>query len=378
MDVTLTRKVLLDLLAKAVPIVPAKPGMPILSNVLFAADFGTQTLTVKSTDLVVSFTGSRPATVRKPGSVCVPAVLTRAIVSKLPEGDVTITDERGRVALRSKGARRADSLVSIPGEDWPSTPEITGEAYTIPAESLADVRRLTRDSQSTDDTRPHLAATLFTLQGETLRAVATEGHRLAMASRDVPGMKARNLQRPGSPLSLLVPSVSLARLTLPETGEVRLAAARNEGPLSITDVATGDTWSMKLVDAAFPSYEQVIPASHVTSITCDRAALLESLSAVATVALDRTSGVRFAVRDGVLTLSASNPDAGDMSDTVDVTVEGPQPPAWGMNSRYVEQTLRALQGERVVLLTSGELDPITVRCPTEGDAFTGVIMPMRI
>ena len=377
MDLAIPRKALLDLLSHATPIADAKSAMPILSNVWLAAD-AAGTLTVKATDLLVSYTGSRPATVRRPGSVCVPARLTRDIVSKLPEGDITITDERGRVALKSRGARRADSLISMPGEDWPMMPAPTSAPHTIPAALLADVRRLTRDSQSTDDTRPQLAATLVLLLGDTLRAVATEGYRLATASRTVPGMEAKNPQKPGRPLSLLVPSVALARLTLPVEGNLLIAAARDEGPLFITDAATGDVWSTKLTDAAFPSYEQVIPASHVTSITCNRAALLESLSAVATVALDRTSGVRFAVRDGVLTVSASNPDAGDMSDTVDVVVDGPQPPAWGMNSRYVLDTLRSLTGECVVLLTSGELDPITVRCPTEGDSFTGVIMPMRI
>jgi len=378
MDITLSRKVLLDLLARALPATDAKSNMPILRNVCLVADFTAQTLTVKATDLMVSFTGTRSATVRKAGAVCVPAALTRAIVSKLPDGDITFTDEKGRVAIKSKGARRADSLISIPGEDWPSSPEPEGEVHTIPAALLADVRRLTGYAQSTDDTRPHLASTLFMLHGDALRAVATDGHRLAMASRTVPGMEARNPRLPSSPLSLLVPSVGLARLSVPEDGDLRVSAKSNEGPLFIADVATGDRWSTKLTDAAFPSYEQVIPPTHTTTITCDRAALLESLGAVGTVALDRTNGVAIEARDGVLRLSTRNPDAGEMTDTLDVTIEGPNPAPWGINGVYFTDVLRALTGERVTVSVSGELDAMTVRCAAEGDRFACVVMPMRI
>lgn len=378
MDLSISRKALLDLLARALPAADAKSAMPILANVWLGADFTAQTLTAKATDLFIGYTGSRTATVRKPGSVCVPAALTRAIVSKLPEGDIAITDEKGRVAIKSKGARRADSLISLPGEDWPTMSSPEGEVHTIPAALLADVRRLTGYAQSTDSTRPHLAGTLFELHGATLRAVATDGHRIATATRQVPGMTARNPVRPGAPLSLLAPSSSLARLSIPSDGDLRVSSRSNEGPLFIADVATGDTWSTKLVDAAFPSYEQVIPASFPTTITCDRAALLESLSAVGTVALDRTGGVAFEVRDGVMRLSARNPDAGEMTDTLDVSVDGPGPAPWGLNGQYVTDVLRALTGERVTLGVSGELDPVTLRCPAEGDRFTAVIMPMRI
>ena len=378
MDITLSRKVLLELLARALPATDAKSNMPILRNVCLTADFVAQTLTVKATDLMVSFTGSRPATVRKAGSVCVPAALTRAIVSKLPEGDIAITDEKGRAAIKSKGARRADSLISIPGEDWPSQPSPEGEVHTIPAALLADVRRLTGYAQSTDDTRPHLAATLLLLLGDTLRAVATDGHRLAIASRQVPGMAATNPRLPSSPLSLLVPSVALGRLSVPVEGDLRVSSKSNEGPLFIADAATGDLWSTKLVDAAFPSYEQVIPPSHTTTITCDRAALLESLSAVGTVALERTNGVHIEARDGELRLSTRNPDAGEMTDTLDVTIEGPNPAPWGINGLYLTDILRTLAGERVAVSVSGELDAMTVRCAAEGDRFACVVMPMRI
>lgn len=377
MDLSLPRKALLDLLARALPAADAKSAMPILSNVWLGADFTAQTLTVKATDLLVSFTGSRAATVRKPGSVCVPARLTRDIVSKLPDGDITLTDEKGRVAIKSKGARRADSLISIPGEDWPTMPEPAGDVHTIPAALLVDVRRLTGYAQSTDTTRAHLQATLVTLLGDTLRAVATDGHRLAVAARTVPGMKARHPVRAGAPLSLLVPSLALSRLTLPVDGDLTLRAARDEGPLTISEVATGDAWTTKLVDAAFPSYEQVIPAQQPTTITCDRAALLESLSAVATVA-DANKAVHVAARDGVMRLTASNPDAGDMTDTLDVSIEGPDPASWGVTSGYLTDVLRALTGERVKVCVSGELDPMTVRCPVEGNDFTAVIMPRRI
>ena len=376
MDLTLSRKLLLDLLGRAVPIADAKSPMLILSNVLLAADAGG-TLTVSATDLMVSYTGSRPATVRKPGSMCVPAALFRAIVSKLPDGDITITEDKWRAALKSKGVRRADSLVAMPGDDWPTMPANPGGGYTMPAAALADVRRLTSYAQSDDSARPHLAATLLMLHGDTLRAVATNGQRLSIAERSVVGMRAANVPGTGKPMSLLVPSAALVRLGLPDTGQITVSSASGTGPLFLTDGTTGDEWSTKLVNADFPSWEQVVPSSFSASITCNRAALIDSLSAVATVAIESTGGVRLSVVDGSLKLSTKNPDAGEMTDTIDAVVTG-DVHEWGMSATFLGDVLRALKGERVTFEVTGELDPVTMRCPTEGAQFAGIIMPVRI
>ena len=378
MDFSLPRRTLLRALEAARAIVDQKAAQPLLRTAHLSAD-GAE-LVVTASDLVLTYRVTLPAAVKVPGSVCVPVSILRDVVARMAEGDVRVTVEKLGVSVRGTGARTASKLPATDGADYPAVPlasEAPGlQRRTIPAQALADVRRLTRYAQSTDDTRPHLCATLFEFSADSIRAVTTDGYRLSMASRAIPA----STGQPGA--RILIPVRSLARMALPESGEIIVEHGGATRPTWITHAMEGTpgatvTWCTKLVDAAFPSYEQVVPQSWSGHVECARAELLDALSACASVAQDRTGGVRLRPRDTHLALDSENPDAGEISDRVDALCVGSLPKVLGVSGRYLSEVLSALTGDRVTLRMSGSLDPMMVVCGTEGDRFGAVIMGMR-
>jgi len=377
MDFSLPRKLLLRALDAARTVADSSSSMPILKTVHVAASRAEITLT--ASDLVLTYRATLPAAVRTAGSVCVPAGILRDVVARMGDGDVRIAVEKTGVTVRGQGVRAAAKLPAIPGEDYVTTPRAEDlsarQTRTMPASALADVRRLTRCAMSTDSTRPHLAATLFDLTSDTLRAVTTDGHRLVVATREIP-------RYTGAAVKLLVPAASLARMSLPDAGDITIEHGTMRDPIWVTCAVEGTpgasvTWSTKLVDAAFPSYEQVVPQSWSGHVECARADLIDALSACASVAQDRTGGVRLRPRETGLAMDSENPDAGSVSDVVDAICTGVLPKCWGVNSTYMIQALSALTGDRVKLQLSGALDPARIVCADEGDRYVAVIMGMR-
>ncbi len=366
-------------LSRVQSVADKKSAMPILANVLIAAD-ANGNVRLAATDLLLSVTGTMRAEVKKPGSVALHARHVFDTVRALPDGDITVTVEKNFTARLKAGKRRFD-LTGMPGEDFPTMPD-PGKTplVAIPVDDLADLISLTSFSMSTDDTRPHLAAALFEMQGETLRMVTTDGHRLSKAERAVGGMRgASKLLIPAKSIHEVKRMVDEVRADKAERKEgapatISVGAASSQGPVFFQ--REGMTLSSKLVDAAFPSYEQVIPTGTDRGARMNRLAFLDALRAVSLVAADRTSGVKLAMSGTKAILSSENPDVGAGQDELDAELTGPDVTI-GFNSKYLIDVLNALSTDDVALDLSGELDPGVVR-PVGRNDFIGVIMPMRI
>lgn len=365
-------------LSRVQSVADKKSAMPILGNVLIVAEGGGVRLS--ATDLLLSVSGAMRAEVKKPGSVALHARHIFDAVKALPDGDVTVTVEKNYTARLKAGKRRFD-FTGMPGEDFPTMPDPGKTALTaIPVDDLADLISLTSFSMSTDDTRPHLAAALFEMAGETLRMVTTDGHRLSKAERPVAGMKgASKLLIPAKGIHEVKRLLDEARAEKAEKKDggvatIAVGAASSQGPVFFQ--REGVTLSSKLVDAAFPSYEQVIPTGTDRGARMNRLAFLDALRAVSLVASDRTSGVKLAMSGARVVLTSENPDVGAGMDELDAELTGPDVTI-GFNSKYVIDVLGALVTDDVALDLSGELDPGVIR-PVGRDDFIGVIMPMRI
>lgn len=375
MNIAIPRKALLGLLANACPIAAGKTPMPVLTHVRLAAEGAT--LTVSATDLVTSYTGRRPATVVEAGSVCVPAALLRDVVTKLPEGEIKLTLKAHRLAITSKGQRRVDSLVTMPGETMPIIPAPGRLVHDLPAEAFAEITRLTQYAMANDLARAHLAATCLEYRAGMLRAVTTDSHRLCLAERTVPAG--------GDGFTVLIPRAAYERLAFPTSGTMRFTVGSDDGtpaekgPVFVADPEGNDVWSTKLVDAIFPSYHQVLPRAddRGSSITVDRQQLAESIAAVGVVSSSIGNRIVFSIADGALHLATENPELGEMSDAVPAELSGKFPESWAINGTYIAQTLASTAAPRVVMHVSGELDPILITIP--GDEHTlALIMPTRV
>lgn len=376
-DLIAPRRAFLDAIDACLPATSQSGGMPLLATLQVTA-LASGKIAVAGTDLLVSCVSTFVAHTRVPGSICVHAKLLRDIVAKMAEGDIAVTCDGSSVSVAGPGKRKATGIAFMPGEDFPAVPQPEGEPVTVPAAALAAVLKTVRPSMSTDDMRPHLACTfLGSIPGSfgapvALRAVSTDGHRLTIAEARV------DLSRPLP--AALIPKASLDRIKLPAEGDLTLWLKGKEGPLH---VKKGDTlWSTKTVDAAYPSFDQVLPQSWDMTVTCDRALLADAVAAVSTVASDRTAGVRLRVADGRIEVSSENPDRGAMADELACEID-PSPGSnrtgvyIGFNGRYVLDTLCALSGEQVLLRFCGELDPCRVEDAT-APGFVAVWMPMRI
>jgi DNA polymerase-3 subunit beta len=366
-------------LSRVQSVADKKSAMPILGNVLIVAESGGS-VRLSATDLLLSVTGSMRAEVKKPGSVALHARHIFDAVKALPDGDITVTVEKNYTARLKAGKRRFD-FTGMPGEDFPTMPDPGKTSLTaIPIDDLADLISLTSFSMSSDDTRPHLAAALFEIAGETLRMVTTDGHRLSKAERTISGMKgATKLLIPAKGIhevKRLLDEVRAEKAEKKDGGPATLlvGAVSSQGPVFFQ--RDGITLSSKLVDAAFPSYEQVIPSGTDRGARMNRLAFLDALRAVSLVASDRTSGVKLAMSGSRVVLTSENPDVGAGMDELDAELTGPDVTI-GFNSKYVIDVLGALVTDDVALDLSGELDPGVIR-PVGRDDFIGVIMPMRI
>lgn len=376
MEFTAPRRTLLSAIEAALLASDQGSAMSILHSLRISAE-KNGSLSVVGTDLLVSCTATTQATVKKPGATCAPAKLLRDVVARMKEGDLTISLSTAKsgssLAVKGAGSRSATSIPTIPGEDYPSVPGAEGEPIVIPAASLASLFKITKPSMSTDQTRPHLACVCLEFNKGKVRAVSTDGHRLAKVERDHVGT--------GGPW--LIPSAFLNHARLPDEGEVTLSAAKKDGPLSVAwgSPASGlrVVWTTKLVDAAYPSYQQVIPDRYRMAVTVAREELVDSVRTVSVASFH----VVFTAKGDALSLVAEGKNTCEIKDSVPCEIgggnDGPDLGALtiALTAEYVTQMLASIPGERVTLRLSGDLDPAVMVADGE-PGFVGIIMPRRV
>ncbi len=386
MELTVAKKDLLKIVARMQGVAERKSTMPVLANVLLAVD-GTGAMRLAATDLYLSLLGRVPADVSKPGSVAVSAKDLFERVKMMPDGPIVIaTQDNATTTLKASGSARRYTLRGMPGDDFPPLPQPAEGSPTLAldVEVLSELIQKTHFSISTDETRAHLNSALFEWEGDTVRMVTTDGHRLSKVDVKVNGRQAS--------ATMLIPLKAiheLRRLCDEMLAEGPADSSRGEKgkpELLITQSGSsaffqgaGMTFSVKLVDAQFPPYAQVIPKQSDKQVHAPRAAFADALRAVAIAASERTGGVKIGIQNGTMRITSESPDSGDGFDEVPVEYTG-APITIGFNAKYFLDVLGALDDENVILGLSGELDPAVLRpaSPPPDKQFLAVVMPMRI
>lgn len=380
MSVTVAKRDLARMAARMAGVADKKSTMPILRTVLLVAE--GRRVTLAATDLYLSLRGSIPAAeVDTAGGIAVAASDLVERVKMLPDGPVTLEVKDHALTLKAKGAARRYTLRGNPAEDYPSLPSPAEGASTMTLQTklLRKLIARTHFAVSTDETRPHLNSGLIEWEGDVVRAVATDGHRLSMAEAKVSGQAANT--------SMLIPLKAiheLARLCDEVDAVVVDGEAAKEPEITIAQngstaffIAGAVTFGVKLIDAQFPPYRQVIPKESSRSAKVPRAAFSDAVRAVAVAASATTNGVKLVLTKGMIRLSSESADSGDGSDEVAVTYDGAALTI-GFAWRYVTDALGAVGDEEVDVEFGNELDPIVVRSGTPEDSYLGVIMPLRI
>jgi DNA polymerase-3 subunit beta len=372
MRVTVERAALLRSLGHVHRVVERRNTIPILSNVLLRATDGG--LQLRATDLDIEVTETVPADVSDPGATTVPAHVIYDIVRKLPEGaqvSLETGGESGQMTIRSGRSRFA--LGALPEGDFPDL--AAGELPHSFGIAAADLKRLIEKTQfaiSTEETRYYLNGIyLHTIEAEglKLRAVATDGHRLARVEIDAPEGSA------GMP-GIIVPRKAVAEIQkLVDDGGDSVAIDLSPAKIRLR-FASGVTLISKLIDGTFPDYQRVIPAGNDKRLTVERESFARAVDRVSTISSERGRAVKLGLQEGRLSLSVNNPDSGSATEELDVDYEAAGLDI-GFNARYLLDITGQLEGDTALFKLADPGSPTLIQ-DREGASALYVLMPMRV
>ena len=363
-------------------IVERKNTIPILANVLIEAEDGGSEVRLAATDLEVGLRSRCAATVVEGGSVTLPARKLYEIVRALPDTEIRIAEpSSGTVNVTAE--RFNSRIQTLPREDFPSMPDAAGAATAhLAAGRLSEMIVRTQFAITGEDTRFFLNGALFLLSSSSMSLVATDGHRLALASaaskREKNGAESGAGGDEGDPARVILPRKTLSELArlLGEDDTEEVGYEQGENHLFF-DVGARQLIS-RTIDAQFPAHERVLPKGNDKRIEFDRDRLVGTLKRVALLSNERSRAVKFQIEAGGVEISSSSPDVGEASEVLAVDYEGPRTEIC-FNAQYVLDFLGVVDSDSVGLEFKDEVSQaVLLPSSTEGCDYTYVIMPMRV
>lgn len=368
MKLTIDRTALIKPLGHVQSVVERRNTIPILSNVVLKAENGQLSMTATDMDMdIVETTG---AAVIEEGVLTVPAQLLYDIVRKIPEGaELEIAQNEGSQVKVSAG-RSSFNLPTLPIADYPALNDAPmATEFMIAAVELKSLIENTRFAVSTEETRYYLNGIYFHLaDGHLLRAVSTDGHRLARSQMDLPA----NAE--------MMPSVIIPRKAVNELsklideyeGDIKIALSDTRVRFSFGTVEV----TTKLIDGTFPDYQRVIPTenNHIMQVSVE--AFKASVDRVSTISAEKSRAVKMGLSGSSLTLSASSADSASATEVLEVSYTGADMEI-GFNAKYLLDITAQIDGDMMEFALSDTSAPTIIRAPGD-DATLFVLMPMRV
>lgn len=372
MKLTIERAALLKALGHVQAVVERRNTIPILSNVLINAN--GQHMRLTATDLDTEIVEEAPAHVERSGVVTAPAHTLYEIARKLPEGaDVTLQMAGDDPRLQLSAGRSRFNLPALPAGDFPVMPtEDLATSFSLPGAALARLIDKTRFAISTEETRYYLNGIhLHAAERDgrkTLRAVATDGHRLALAEADLP---AGAESMPG----VIVPRKpihELRRLLEDVDDEIRVQVSEGKIRFELGSAVL----TSKLIDGTFPDYERVIPRGNDKIMKVDRAPFAQAVDRVATISQEKSRSIKLTIADSTLVLAVNNPESGTASEELHADYSAPEI-VIGFNARYLLDVAGQIGGDEAVFEFADSGSPTRVTDSGDPDAEY-VLMPLRV
>ncbi len=367
MKFTITRERLHEGLVAVAASVPSKTTLPVLSNILVEAR--ADGVRLSGTDLDIAVSTVVPAEVDEEGAVTIPAKKLLEIVRELPSAAIRVAGA-GEQRVNLECGRSRFKLLGIPREEFPNFPPVDfKDSWRITSSDLQKLINHVSFAASTEESRPILNGVLWELRGDTMRMVATNGHRLARMDVQVSGGEAT--------ADLIVPPKALeqVRRLFGPSDEVEVAKSDNH-----LGFRTGSTVVFtRLIEGPYPNYEQVIPRENDRACTVEKDALASALRRVGVVASDQTHRVRLQFSGGALKLSVNTPDLGEAQDEISVTFDG-DPLEIGFNANYVLEVLKYMPTDEVRMTFKAPERAATIE-PVGWDdpaSYLALVMPLRL
>ena len=372
MKIDVERNDLLRVMSRAQSIVERRTTIPILSNILIEAH--DNKVSCRTTDLDIEIIDMLEATIEGSGAVTVNANTLYEIVRKLKEGarlNLQHDQQKGRLELRS--GRSSFSLATLSKDDFPMMASSEYECnFSIPSNDLRRLLEKSKFAMSSEETRYYLNGVYLHCSEEngkkTLRAVATDGHRLARIDCDLPDVADQ------------IPGVIIPRKTVGEVRSIldgieeRIAVSVSPNKIRFSN--SGTTITSKVIDGTFPDYSRVIPKENKNRMEVDADEFSKAVDRVSTVSLDKARAVKLILSEDKLLLSVNSPESGAANEEL-IVAYSDEKIEIGFNAKYLQELASQVEKENAVFFFKSSGDPALMQ-EGKDDSAIYVVMPMRV
>ncbi len=367
MRFTVSREALLKPLQLVAGVVERRQTLPVLANVLMVLEDGQLSLT--GTDLEVEIVGRIPIDSESTeGEITVPAKKFLDICKALPDGSIIEFSQDDQKVIVKSGRSRF-SLSTLPANDFPAVEEGARDlSFSCPQKDIKELIEKTGFAMAQQDVRYYLNGMLWEIRPQQMRVVTTDGHRLAMCTKDInvdiSDVRQSILPRKGV--------IELSRLLKDNDDIVEIIIGVNH----IRAVTDDYTFTSKLVDGKFPDYERVLPKGGDKIVIGNRAELKNAFARTSILSNEKYRGVRLLLETGKLTVVANNPEQEEAEDQVAVDYNG-EALEVGFNVSYLQDVANVISSENLKLTLSDSNSSALIEDPEGSDAVY-VVMPMRL
>lgn len=366
MKFQIEKETLLTPLQQIIGAVEKRQTMPALSNVLIKTTENTLTLT--ATDLEIELVSQIGIIIDDPGEITVPARKLLDICKSLPTDALINFSIKDTKALITSGRSRF-TLTTLPANDFPALDAINSiYEFELTQHTLRDIIDKTAFAMAQQDVRYYLNGLMLEISANYLRAVATDGHRLAFCEKetkaDIADVKQVILPRKGV--------LELSRLLDDTDNTVKVILGSNHLQVEFN----GLRFTSKLIDGRFPDYNRVMPTDGDNIITADRAQLRQSLQRASILSNEKYRGIRLMLENNLIKLQAQNPDQEEADIEQEVVYDGDEIEI-GYNVNYMLDVLNVVDSDMVQLTLRDSNSSFLLSYPDQSDCKY-VIMPMRL
>lgn len=383
MKLQIEKGVLLLGLQRVQGIMDKRSTVPILSNILLegrasTSDSKHSTLDIVATDLEIGMRGSYPAQIHGDGAIAVSGRKLYDIVRELPDGNIDISVEDGKL-LEIRSGKSFFKIAGFNKEDFPSLPEVTeDQMLEIESRTFGDMIKKTMFAVADADARHVLNGALLEIesaegQKAKIRMVATDGHRLALCERpiDISNFKS---QISDSRSQTIIPKKTLyeMRRFLDVNEKIKIGIGEKQISLKGEDIFI----TSRLIDGIYPNYKQVIPRGGDQTIVINRLVFMNVIKRVSVMSREKVKALLIEFTTNNAMLKARDPEIGEAVEDVEIKYEG-KGFTIGVNYQYILDALESMHDENVIIDTQTSLTPCIIKQETDPDHLC-IVMPMRI
>ena len=366
MKIEIQREALLKPLQQVIGAVERRQTLQALGNVLIRSEDTGLSLT--ATDLEIELVAYLQSGATEPGEITVPARKLMDICKALPEGAAMALATEGE-KLNIRSARSRFSLATLPAAEFPTLEDVSSsKTFSIPQGQLKSLIDRTGFAMANQDVRYYLNGLMLEASKGLLRAVATDGHRLAMCECETAIDTASSQQ-------VIVPRkgvLELSRLLGDSDDEAQVQISANHIRISMAELR----FTSKLIDGRFPDYDRVVPKGGDKVLSLERNGFRQALNRASILSNEKYRGIRLTLSEGVLKIQAHNPEQEEAEEEVEVSYGG-EGLDIGFNVNYLLDVLNTVSGETVEMTFKDSNSSALVKDPAATEALY-VVMPMRL